>query len=82
MPSKIGNYDCVRTLGKGCSAKVKLAKSSDNGQACAIKIFNNNMSARLQQALHEEITMLKKLKHNNIVNMIEYQENAEWVKSD
>ena len=40
MPSKIDNYyTCIRTLGSGMSAKVKLATSPDGNQV-ALKVFD------------------------------------------
>lgn len=60
---------------------MKLGETSD-GQKCAIKIFNPNMSDKLKQALIDELDMLHKLKHNNIVSMIDNVHDADWVKSD
>jgi hypothetical protein len=43
MPTKLNQYTLGRTLGSGCSCKVKLAKD-DGGARYAIKIINNDES--------------------------------------
>ena len=39
MPSTLDNFTCIKTLGSGISAKVKLATSAD-GTRVALKIFD------------------------------------------
>ena len=39
MPSRIDQYTCVKTLGAGISAKVKLATTPDNRRV-ALKVFD------------------------------------------
>ena len=72
MPSKIAQYECIKTLGDGATAKVKLAEGPD-GKKAAIKIFNTGLSPKMQQALYAEIETMEKLKHPNIVNSICFQ---------
>ena len=38
MPSKLGKYKLVRTLGKGAFSKVKLAVNDEDGQHYAVKL--------------------------------------------
>ena len=72
MPSRIAQFECIRTLGDGATAKVKLAVGPD-GKNVAIKIFNTGLSPKMQQALYAEIETMEKLKHPNIVNQIGFQ---------
>ena len=39
MPSRLGKYTLVRTLGSGAYSKVKLAQHVDTGEFYAIKIM-------------------------------------------
>ncbi len=39
MPSKLGKYSLVRTLGSGAYSKVKLAQDTETGEYYAIKIM-------------------------------------------
>jgi serine/threonine protein kinase len=47
MPGKIGQYQILRTLGRGASCKVKLALDTESGRKVAVKIINDNMDAQL-----------------------------------
>ena len=40
MPSKLGKYTLVRTLGSGANSKVKLAQDPTTNRTYAIKIMN------------------------------------------
>jgi|DEB19_MinimDraft_3_1074340.scaffolds.fasta_scaffold760676_1 hypothetical protein len=50
MPSQIDNYKCIRTLGKGISAKVKLAETPD-GKKFAIKVFDKSNPQNNQKTM-------------------------------
>jgi len=69
MPTKLGDYTLGRTLGDGATGKVKLAKNSEN-RRFAIKLIHNQSDAL--EAVAAEIEALQKLKHPNVVNLIEY----------
>ena len=68
MPNTIGKYTLGRTLGGGASCKVKLAKD-ERGDRYAIKILHEDGDE--DELIEDEINTLKKLKHPNIVNLIE-----------
>jgi serine/threonine protein kinase len=83
MPSRIGDYTLTKTLGCGITSKVKLAHDSQ-GNAWAIKIFdktNPNVTEGLLKALQSEVGVLKKLNHDNIVNMKEFSIDGVWEKA-
>jgi serine/threonine protein kinase len=83
MPSQIGQYTLTRTLGSGITSKVKLA-TDPSGNLWAVKVFSKNnpaVDASLLKALQAEVKTLQALHHANIVNMKEYQEDAEWHRS-
>jgi 5'-AMP-activated protein kinase catalytic alpha subunit len=74
MPTTLGNYILGRTLGSGVSCKVKLAKD-DNGTRYAIKILHQD--EQFDELVETEVDTLKKLKHPNIVNMVEVGEGMQ-----
>jgi serine/threonine protein kinase len=84
MPSKIGPYTCTKTLGRGITSVVKLATDPE-GKQFAIKVFekdNSQVDEQLLKALRAEVACLKEIPHhNNIVNMMQFNENGTWEKS-
>ena len=69
MPTTLGKYIVGRTLGSGASCKVKLAKDAE-GTRYAIKIFNDHDDS-FEELFEDEVENLAKIKHPNIVRMIE-----------
>uniref|UniRef100_G3TYX0 non-specific serine/threonine protein kinase n=1 Tax=Loxodonta africana TaxID=9785 RepID=G3TYX0_LOXAF len=72
----VGRYHLLRTIGKGASAKVKLAQHIITGQEVAIKIIDKiqHTSSDLHR-LYREIEIMKDLHHPNIVKLFEVIEN-------
>lgn len=68
MPTTLGDYTLGRTLGSGVSCKVKLAKDA-SGTRYAIKILHAD--EQFQELVETEVDTLTKIKHPNIVNLIE-----------
>ena len=68
MPKTLGKYQIGRTLGRGVSCKVKLARTL-NGSRYAIKILNDD--PEIKDLMQIEVGVLKKLHHDNIINLIE-----------
>ncbi|CAD8124980.1 unnamed protein product [Paramecium sonneborni] len=69
--SQCGDYNILETLGSGYHAKVKLGEK--NGLKVAIKIFKKDHdTAQNIKALTNEILILQKLNHPNLVNLIEF----------
>ena len=82
MPTKLGKYTLVRTLGSGAYSKVKLAQDSETGLFYAIKIMKGVEEDRnrkmIENVISEVQTMsqFKKEEHPYIVNLIEYDKEG------
>ena len=84
MPCKIDKYTCIKTLGAGISAKVKLCRD-DKDNLVAVKIFkmsNPNNNAQAMKTLCDEVAAYQTLSHKYIVNLIDFKKQATWVHSD
>ena len=69
---KIGNYLLSHTIGEGAFAKVKLATHIYTGEKVAIKILSKSqISQQEYPKFLNEISILKSLKHKNIINLYE-----------
>ncbi|KAJ3330949.1 CBL-interacting serine/threonine-protein kinase 23 [Blyttiomyces sp. JEL0837] len=66
---RVGNYRLGRTLGKGAFGKVKAGVHVESGATVAIKILKKEDV--IENGMTEQITILKKLNHPNIVNMVD-----------
>ena len=85
MPSTLGKYQLLRTLGTGAQSKVKLGFDPDNKKHYAIKILkknNSNLDAKILELVLNEVQTMVNLTHPNILNMIDYQKDGEILKSD
>lgn len=74
MAEKIGKYEVIRTLGKGATAVVYLARDPDTGFEVAIKLIRFNdenvtMSRRLRKLFQTEDSIGRRLDHPNIVRI-------------
>jgi len=74
MPTTLGKYTLGRTLGSGVSCKVKLAKD-DAGTRYAVKILHQD--EQFQELVETEVDTLTKVKHPNIVNLVEVGEGQQ-----
>lgn len=75
MPSQLGKYTLLRTLGSGANSKVKLGLDKATNSYFAIKILekgNPNLDHSFLQLVMTEVQTMTKLSHPNIVNLIEY----------
>lgn len=85
MPSRIDGFTCVKTLGKGLTAIVKLAESEKGGEQVALKIMdksNSNIDENFWKTLHSEIITYNNLSHPFMVKLLDFREDAVWHKSD
>jgi 5'-AMP-activated protein kinase, catalytic alpha subunit len=78
MPSQLGPYKLLRTLGTGANSKVKLGEHKD-GYNAAIKILKKGdprMDPEFLKLVVTEVNTMKHLRHPNIVNMIDFAAEA------
>src|SRR5664279_525536 len=71
---KIGKYEVIRTLGKGATAVVYLARDPDTNLEVAVKLIrvgdeNAAMSRRLRKLFQTEDSIGRRLDHPNIVKI-------------
>ncbi|KAA6391848.1 MAG: putative CBL-interacting protein kinase 8, partial [Streblomastix strix] len=71
--TRVNKYQIGPTLGEGTFGKVKQAKNIVTGEVVAMKILDKDRILRNHMAdqLKMEISMMKKLRHDNIVQLIE-----------
>eukprot|EP00762_Andalucia_godoyi_P001933 ANDGO_06098.mRNA.1 CBL-interacting serine/threonine-protein kinase 26 len=73
MVKRVGNYELGKTLGKGTFSKVKYAVDIRTGKAWAVKIVDRQkvIKEHMEAQLKREITIMKMMRHPNIVNLNE-----------
>ncbi|KIL69476.1 hypothetical protein M378DRAFT_69704 [Amanita muscaria Koide BX008] len=83
-PKRVGPWKIGRTIGKGSSGRVRIARHSKTGQHAAVKIVSKNVSLdRLadeiehkQLALQREIVVMKLINHPNIMRLYDVWETS------
>ncbi|KAK4120024.1 kinase-like protein [Parathielavia appendiculata] len=85
----INNYEIIEELGRGIHGKVKLARNVENGEFVAIKIIPRFSKKRrlgkvtamsTQDKSKREIAILKKIRHPNVVALLEVIDDPELKK--
>jgi len=82
--SKLDNYVCIKTLGSGISAKVKLATDQTNKKV-AIKIFDKSNpynNSKVLETIRKEVEVYSTLSHPYMVRLLAFKEDAEQIKSN
>merc|ERR1711892_1264971 len=74
-PTVEDKYDLKDVLGTGAFSQVRLAESKDDGQMYAVKIIDKKTLKGKEDSLENEIRVLKRLKHPNIVALLEVFED-------
>ena len=85
MPSQLGPYKLLRTLGTGANSKVKLAEHKDTAERSAIKILKKGdprLDPEFLKLVMTEVQTMRYLRHPNIVNMIDFSTDAVVEKED
>jgi len=80
----INQYSFMHQIGSGVSSKVKLCINWESGEECAIKVINRSLMKSVNhglrrvshqgityESIRREIAILKKVRHPNIVRVIE-----------
>merc|ERR1719216_750600 len=82
----IGDWVLGDTLGMGGYPKVKLGIHKKTGQKVALKIMLADESGKISDSkkkqLIRELNVMKKVKHENVIQLIEFDENAEYPESN
>ncbi|KAI0970975.1 hypothetical protein F4678DRAFT_462110 [Xylaria arbuscula] len=84
----INQYEVIEELGRGVHGKVKLARNLENGENVAIKIIPRfsktrrlgKVTASPQDKTKREIAILKKIRHPNVVALLEIIDDPELRK--
>jgi len=85
MPSQLGHYTLLKTLGSGANSKVKLGQHKITGDFAAIKIVKKNnpaLDAKFLEMLMVEVNAMAELNHPNIVNLLEHSKDAHVEKEN
>jgi serine/threonine protein kinase len=79
---RVGKYELKETLGKGNFSKVKRSVNVETGEIHAIKIVNISSVEKegLEKQVKREISVLKSIKHPNVVQMIEVLKSPNHVR--
>ncbi|KQK23877.2 CBL-interacting protein kinase 9 isoform X1 [Brachypodium distachyon] len=69
----VGRYELGKTIGEGSFAKVKIARDTRSGAACAIKVLDRNhvLRHKMVEQIKREIATMKLIKHPNVVQLHE-----------
>lgn len=77
----INQYEIIEELGRGRRSKVKLARNTETGEKVAIKIVTRRSEkhqlARSTAVVLNEVNILKKIRHDNIITLHEVIDDAE-----
>ncbi|CAI7829469.1 unnamed protein product [Closterium sp. NIES-53] len=75
---RVGKYELGRTLGEGNFAKVKLGQDVESGRRVAIKVMDKDriLQHRMADQIKREVSIMKMVRHPNIVQLIEVHSNA------
>ncbi|KAI1007425.1 hypothetical protein K3495_g798 [Podosphaera aphanis] len=84
----INQYEIINEIGRGVHGKVKLARSLETGDSVAIKIIQRFSKKRKlgrvtflpEDKTKREIAILKKIRHANVVGLIEVIDDPELKK--
>lgn len=85
MPSTLGKYTLVRTLGAGAFSKVKLAVNTETGEQVAVKIHrtdNPDFNQKCVDVIETEARAVSQLDNRHIVNIVDYIPRAVVTKAD
>lgn len=76
--AQIGPWQLGKTLGRGSSGRVRLAKHADTGQLAAVKIVPKtapNELSGVPYGIEREVIIMKLLEHPNVMRLYDVWEN-------
>ena len=73
MVQEVADYELLETIGSGTFGKVKLGRHIPTGELVAIKILHKNKitSEADKVRVDREISILRKVRHPNIIQLLE-----------
>mmetsp|Transcript_40911 Transcript_40911/g.47038 ORF Transcript_40911/g.47038 Transcript_40911/m.47038 type:complete len:488 (-) Transcript_40911:410-1873(-) len=83
--ARCDRFNVVKTLGSGAYSKVKLAVDSETGQRVALKILtipNQRIQEKFVEMVSNEVNMMSRLAHPNVVNLVAVSESGTYTKRD
>jgi len=78
-PTVEDKYELKDVLGTGAFSQVRLAESKEDGQMHAVKIIDKKALRGKEDSLENEIRVLKRLDHKNVVKLLEAYESRQCV---
>merc|ERR1711935_1006777 len=78
-PTVEDKYDLKDVLGTGAFSQVRLAESKEDGHMHAIKIIDKKALRGKEDSLENEVRVLKRLDHKNVVKLLEAYESRTCV---
>lgn len=78
-PTVEDKYDLKDVLGTGAFSQVRLAESKEDGNMYAVKIIDKKALKGKEDSLENEIRVLKRLDHRNVVKLLEAYESRTCV---
>merc|ERR1712142_1300580 len=78
-PTVEDKYDLKDVLGTGAFSQVRLAECREDGHMYAIKIIDKKALKGKEDSLENEIRVLKRLDHPNVVKLLEAYESKSYV---
>ena len=85
MPSYLGRYILLSTLGKGGYSKVKLAQDKETQKFYAVKLHKTqdpDFTEEVKSTVISEVQTILKLKQDNIIQIIDFFPSAEVEKKN
>ena len=71
----VGPWRLGRTLGRGSSGRVRLAKNSTTGQLAAVKIVPKSVVPSPKYGIEREVIIMKLIEHPNVMALYDVWEN-------
>lgn len=67
---QVGDWEVCQEIGRGAYATVYRGRDVRTGQEVAVKEINTSrLNKKLKQSLESEVSILRKVKHENIVQL-------------
>lgn len=71
----VGPWRLGRTLGRGSSGRVRLAKHNVTGQLAAVKIVPKSVVSSAKYGIEREVVIMKLIEHPNVMALYDVWEN-------